>query len=75
MTTAYTSKKVWVMVKDNLGKMGKWFERSEDDFVMGREPCFADMAVITNWISTRSTRDAIACSLQADLPHLPFFDR
>ncbi|KAK0203368.1 hypothetical protein DFS33DRAFT_1383626 [Desarmillaria ectypa] len=37
--------KLWAITKENLGKMNKWFEGSEGDFVMGSEPCFADTAI------------------------------
>ncbi|PBK91057.1 hypothetical protein ARMGADRAFT_1111000 [Armillaria gallica] len=34
--------KMWANMKESLGKMNKWFEGSESDFVMGNEPSFAD---------------------------------
>ncbi|KAK0457976.1 uncharacterized protein EV420DRAFT_404040 [Desarmillaria tabescens] len=37
--------KMWAMTKRNLGKMDKWLEGSEGDFVMGKEPCFADTVI------------------------------
>ncbi|KAK0435665.1 hypothetical protein EV421DRAFT_2061644 [Armillaria borealis] len=37
--------KMWATTKENLGKMNKWFEGSEGDFIMGNEPCFADTVV------------------------------
>ncbi|PBK91063.1 hypothetical protein ARMGADRAFT_1014288 [Armillaria gallica] len=37
--------KLWAKAKENLGKMNKWFEGSEGDFVMGNEPSFADTAI------------------------------
>ncbi|KAG7441164.1 uncharacterized protein BT62DRAFT_552801 [Guyanagaster necrorhizus] len=37
--------KLLVQAKENFGKMNKWFEGSEGDFVMGNEPCFADTAI------------------------------
>ncbi|KAK0220534.1 hypothetical protein IW262DRAFT_1385234 [Armillaria fumosa] len=37
--------KMWARTRENLGKMNKWFERSEGDFVMGDEPCFADTVI------------------------------
>ncbi len=27
------------------GQINKWFEGSEGDFVMGKEPCFADTVI------------------------------
>ncbi|KAK0193046.1 hypothetical protein F5146DRAFT_1192448 [Armillaria mellea] len=37
--------KMWKTTRENLGKMNKWFEGSEGDFVMGKEPCFADTVI------------------------------
>ncbi|KAK0433310.1 hypothetical protein EV421DRAFT_1997514 [Armillaria borealis] len=37
--------KLWANAKENLGKMNKWFEGNEGNFVMGNEPSFADTAV------------------------------
>ncbi|KAK0464834.1 hypothetical protein IW261DRAFT_1407732 [Armillaria novae-zelandiae] len=37
--------KLLASAKQNLGKMNKWFEGSEGNFVMGNEPCFADTAI------------------------------
>ncbi|PBK90276.1 hypothetical protein ARMGADRAFT_1064757 [Armillaria gallica] len=37
--------KMWKTTKENLGRMNKWFEGSEGDFVMGKEPCFADTVI------------------------------
>ncbi|KAK0193080.1 hypothetical protein F5146DRAFT_1192509 [Armillaria mellea] len=37
--------KLWANAKENLGKMNKWSEGGEGDFVMGNEPCFADTAI------------------------------
>ncbi|KAK0220558.1 hypothetical protein IW262DRAFT_1436350 [Armillaria fumosa] len=37
--------KLWTQAKENLGKMNKWFEGSEGNFVMGNEPSFADTAM------------------------------
>ncbi|PBK91081.1 hypothetical protein ARMGADRAFT_1014299 [Armillaria gallica] len=37
--------KLLTSAKQNLGKINKWFEGSEGDFVMGNEPCFADTAI------------------------------
>ncbi|KAK0193068.1 hypothetical protein F5146DRAFT_530513 [Armillaria mellea] len=38
-------KKLWVVTRENLGKMNRWFEGSVGEFVMGNEPCFADTAI------------------------------
>ncbi|KAK0494451.1 hypothetical protein EDD18DRAFT_342783 [Armillaria luteobubalina] len=48
-------KKMWETTKENLGKMSKWFEGSEGDFVMGDEPCFADTVVSAFLWLIRST--------------------
>ncbi|KAK0220537.1 hypothetical protein IW262DRAFT_1436336 [Armillaria fumosa] len=48
-------KKMWATTKENLGKMNKWFEGSEDDFVMGDEPCFADTVISAFLWLIRST--------------------
>ncbi|KAK0193040.1 hypothetical protein F5146DRAFT_979659 [Armillaria mellea] len=37
--------KMWATMKENLGKMNKWFEGNGGDFVMGNEPCFADTVI------------------------------
>ncbi|KAK0489660.1 hypothetical protein EDD18DRAFT_1259043, partial [Armillaria luteobubalina] len=37
--------KMWKTTRENLGKMNKWFEGSEGDFVMGKEPCFTDTVI------------------------------
>ncbi|SJK98988.1 uncharacterized protein ARMOST_02269 [Armillaria ostoyae] len=37
--------KLWAKAKENLGKMNKWFEGNEGNFVMGNEPSFADTAI------------------------------
>ncbi len=47
--------KMWATTKENLGKMNKWFEGSEGDFVMGKEPCFADTVISAFLWSIRST--------------------
>ena len=41
--------------KQSLGKMNKWFEGNEGDFVMGSEPCFADTAICAFLQFTRTT--------------------
>ncbi|KAG7443827.1 uncharacterized protein BT62DRAFT_1032564 [Guyanagaster necrorhizus] len=38
-------KKLLIQVKENLGKMNKWFEGSDGNFVIGNEPYFIDMAI------------------------------
>ncbi|KAK0220553.1 hypothetical protein IW262DRAFT_1034536 [Armillaria fumosa] len=38
-------KKLWANAKESLGKMNKWFEGSEGNFVMGNEPCFVDTVI------------------------------
>ncbi|KAK0220532.1 hypothetical protein IW262DRAFT_1273100 [Armillaria fumosa] len=37
--------KMWKTTRENLEKMNKWFEGSEGDFVMGKEPYFADTVI------------------------------
>ncbi|KAK0193039.1 hypothetical protein F5146DRAFT_1000133 [Armillaria mellea] len=37
--------KMWATTTENLGKMNKWFEGGEVDFVMGNKPCFADTVI------------------------------
>ncbi|KAK0489662.1 hypothetical protein EDD18DRAFT_1359254 [Armillaria luteobubalina] len=47
--------KMWARTKENLGKVNKWFEGSEGDFVMGDEPCFADTVESAFFWLMRST--------------------
>ncbi|SJK98877.1 uncharacterized protein ARMOST_02151 [Armillaria ostoyae] len=47
--------KMWATTKENLGKMNKWFEGSGGDFVMGKEPCFADTVISAFLWLIRST--------------------
>ncbi|KAK0237542.1 hypothetical protein EDD85DRAFT_769511, partial [Armillaria nabsnona] len=46
--------KLWAKAKDNLGKMNKWFEGNEGDFVMGNKPSYADTASCAFLQSTRT---------------------
>ncbi|SJK98883.1 uncharacterized protein ARMOST_02157 [Armillaria ostoyae] len=47
--------KMWATTRENLGKMNKWFEGSEGNFVMGHEPCFADTVISAFFWLIRST--------------------
>ncbi|KAK0474258.1 hypothetical protein IW261DRAFT_1341839, partial [Armillaria novae-zelandiae] len=47
--------KMWATTRENLGKMNKWFEGSEGDFVTGNEPCFADTVISAFLWLIRST--------------------
>ncbi|KAK0489720.1 hypothetical protein EDD18DRAFT_1259099 [Armillaria luteobubalina] len=46
--------KMWANAKENFGKMNKWFEGSEGNFVMGNEPCFADTVICAFLLFTRT---------------------
>ncbi|KAK0203365.1 hypothetical protein DFS33DRAFT_1474434 [Desarmillaria ectypa] len=37
--------KLWASAKKNFGKMNKWFEGNDDEFVMEKQPCFADTVI------------------------------
>ncbi len=47
--------KMWATTRENLGRMNKWFEGSESDFVVGDEPCFADTVISGFFWLIRST--------------------
>ncbi|KAK0436502.1 uncharacterized protein EV420DRAFT_238303 [Desarmillaria tabescens] len=50
--------KLRASAKENFGKMSKWFEDNGGDFVMGKEPCFADTVICGYlWFTRRMVRE------------------